>query len=501
MKRRVTGFLIGMLFFSTIIYALNITTENNQGTDNLESVIPSESQLVPQVSSENPESVIPSTTTSDSELLNNTQEQQNNTDNQLYPGNMLSIFFEDSKALSNNFRIDSRGFIELPEVGLINCNGMNLADLREIITKKLSLIYKDTSSLAISKKSNQMYISILGLVTKPGLYLISPGESFQVALQQAGGLSDGAQMNQIQYRHQGKISIINYKKYLDTGDASILPVLSALDEIFIPSSNLLGDIKTPGVLFPKSAQTAANPKNEIKVFGEVSRPGIYSYNQKLSALDYLLQAGGMTQQAATDQIKIIDNETVSIFDLKKYLDTAKNSDIPKVRQGAMIFVPQTISAISKGSMVVYVMGEVQKPGTYGLAHNTSILDAIASAGGPTPSANSNQVRLISSTGSVKYFNLQAFINGKNQNKPPNITSGDMVYISANPVLKEKSWLDLTPGHAIKIIGAVGHPGRYAWSNEMNLMDLISTVGGPTKDADMSHIRVIPNDNSPPWILI
>ena len=71
----------------------------------------------------------------------------------------------------------------------------------------------------------------------------------------------------------------------------------------------------------------------------------------------------------------------------------------------------------------------------------------------------------------------------------------MLFISLYKTdLNEKSWLDIAPNRSIKIIGAVVRPGRYEWAPEMNIMDLISNVGGPTKDADTAHIRIISNDN-------
>ena len=55
-----------------------------------------------------------------------------------------------------------------------------------------------------------------------------------MVLEAAGGLRRSAQLDQIQVqRASGKLKV-NYKAYLDSGDASLLPELVSLVTIFVP---------------------------------------------------------------------------------------------------------------------------------------------------------------------------------------------------------------------------------------------------------------------------
>ncbi|MDA1379018.1 SLBB domain-containing protein [Plesiomonas shigelloides subsp. oncorhynchi] len=41
-----------------------------------------------------------------------------------------------------------------------------------------------------------------------------------------------------------------------------------------------------------------------------------------------------------------------------------------------------------------------------------------------------------------------------------------------------------------VIGQVNKPGRYEWSDEMSLLDLLANAGGPSDKADTSKIQIL-----------
>jgi len=49
------------------------------------------------------------------------------------------------------------------------------------------------------------------------------GATVQQAIQAAGGLVPGAQLDKMQLRRNGKVIPFDYKRYLDTGDAALIP--------------------------------------------------------------------------------------------------------------------------------------------------------------------------------------------------------------------------------------------------------------------------------------
>ena len=418
----------------------------------------------------------------------------NETDENLYPGNLLSFFLYGNDALSKDFRINPRGFINLPEIGQIDTKDQTLSSLKKLTIKKLEVYYKNASGLSVTKKTNEIYIKVMGLVPNPNFYLVYPESTIEMVLQKAGGLSEGAQMNQLQFRHNGKATVFDYKKYLDTGDTTLLPKLAPMDELFVPSAATLGNIKINNQyvgITPNDKKV--NYIEFIKVFGEVNKPGAYSYYPKLTVIDYLMKAGGTTHYAANDQIKVIDNTTSIIFNLKNYLESGKKSELPKISLGATIFVPQLEAAAKEKGSVFYVMGQVQKPGPYELSKDVNFMDALGTAGGPNQYADSRKMHLIKNNGGVEYFDMQMFIDAKTPGNIPKIQSGDVIYIPMKTDINEKSWLDVNPKRAVKVIGGVMQPGRYEWSDEMSLLDILAHAGGPTKLGDTSNIRIISNE--------
>ena len=97
-----------------------------------------------------------------------------------------------------------------------------------------------------------------------------------------------------------------------------------------------------------------------------------------------MRAGGVTRFAGVEQIRVITQGNPKLFDLKKYLDTGDNSLLPNIAKGTTIFVPKQEEEIKSGSNMVYVMGEVSRPGAYEGKKGATFMDILANAGGPHP---------------------------------------------------------------------------------------------------------------------
>lgn len=280
----------------------------------------------------------------------------------LQAGNEVILVLPGEKKISANYLLDQKGQIALPEVGLISLQGMSITEAEATLREKLSHYYKHAKQVRLSRKSNDIYIQVLGFVNKPGHYLIHNDSNIQIAINKAEGLKPGAQMDKIKLLHGDKAILVNYKQYLDSGNPKLLPKLQAGDKIFVPSSKLLGNVTVNSQFLPvANTGDASDLMSSIKVFGEVHKPGAYQYNKNMSALDYLLKAGGVTRYAGVDQIRMIDEDVPYPFNLKEFLNTGNTKYMPLVKAGATIFVPQRTEEVRSGSRTVYVMGQVQKP--------------------------------------------------------------------------------------------------------------------------------------------
>jgi len=406
-------------------------------------------------------------------------------------GDVLQIEIPGEIDFEKPFQVKRDGTLKLPEIGNVSIIGKTLTQANKDLAKLLGEEYRAINNFKVYLIERRVPIQVLGFVKVPGMIDLPEDGNIQMALQQAGGAKAGAQLDRIQLNRQGKVTIFDYKKYLDTGDFSILPTIEPLDVVFVPASPLIGNVQMD---FDAATLSASGDGSEaetaIKVFGEVLRPGVFSFKEGNTVVDMLMRAGGVTRYAGVEHIRVINNGSPELFDLKTYLDTGDASHMPTIMPGSTLFVPIQEEEVKSGLRTVYVMGEVFKPGAYEAPAGTKFFDILANAGGPTRFAESRKIRIIRVTGEVDAFDLQAYTEGLTQVTTPTVSPGDAIFVPEKTDMNEKSWLKITPDRSIRIMGAVKKPGRYEWGDEMSFLDILAHAGGPTQDADMSQVRVL-----------
>ncbi|MCG9557805.1 SLBB domain-containing protein [Vibrio kanaloae] len=406
-------------------------------------------------------------------------------------GDLIQVNLPGEVTLNTGFQVDKRGRITLPEVGTIFVAGYDNDQLNQVVLEALASAYKDLTNASVYVKEQQIIIAVQGYVEKPGEYTLSLGSSIQMALYAAGGLRPGAQLDKLILKRGAGKTEFNYKRFLDSGDESTLPTLQSLDSLFVPASPLVGNIEQEfDAAKLANSGDSADSRNAIKVFGEVNAPGSFTYKENTDLVDVLMRSGGVTRYAGVEQIRVISNNTPTLFNLKRYLDSGDESLLPALQPGSTIFVPKQEEEIKSGANTVYVMGEVAAPGAFEGKKDATFMDILANAGGPTRFAESRQIRVIKSNGRVLKFDLAAYTEGISDSDPPSIQAGDAIFVPEKTDMNEKSWLKITPDRAVNVIGEVNRPGRIEWSDEMNFMGLLAHVGGPTLRADTSKIEVV-----------
>lgn len=408
-------------------------------------------------------------------------------------GDLVQINLPGEASLNKGFQVDKRGRINLPEIGPVFVAGYNETQLQNVITDNLKTVFRDVSNARVFIKQQQLLISVQGYVVKPGEYTLPSGSNIQMFLYEAGGLRAGAQLDKIIVKRGNKSIEFDYKRFLDTGDDSKLPALESLDVLFVPASPLVGNIEQEfDAAKLANSGDSADSARAIKVFGEVNAPGSFTYKPNTTLVDVVMRAGGVTRYASVEQIRVITNNMPIMFNLKRYLDTGDQSLLPEILPGATIFVPKQEEEIKAGANVVYVMGEVAHPGAYEGKKGASFMDILANAGGPTRFAESRQIRVIKADGGVINFDLTAHTEGLSNQRVPAVGPGDAIFVPEKTDMNEKSWLKVAPSRAVAVMGEVVRPGRIEWSDEMDLIDLIAHVGGPTRRADTSKIEISNN---------
>lgn len=158
--------------------------------------------------------------------------------------------------------------------------------------------------------------------------------------------------------------------------------------------------------------------NQVSVLGQVNRPGRYpleSGSTKLSEL--LAQAGGIVPVGGSDIVVVAGKRDGKPF--RKEIDFAQvfaaggNAEDVVLENGDAIWVDR--------APMIYIYGEVQRPGALRLERDMTVLQALAGAGGLTLRGTERGVRLNRRDASGQMQVLQPGLNDKLQ-------ANDIVYI-------------------------------------------------------------------------
>lgn len=130
----------------------------------------------------------------------------------------------------------------------------------------------------------------------------------------------------------------------------------------------------------------------VSVMGEVNHPGVYSPLAARRLFDLFLAAGGLSQRASR-------TVTIQHADDKQPADTITlNADLMATPETNVTLKPGDSVIVSRAG-VVYVIGEVNRPGEFVISagSNMTALQVLAMAAGPSRYASLGKVKLMHKT--------------------------------------------------------------------------------------------------------
>jgi polysaccharide export outer membrane protein len=220
--------------------------------------------------------------------------------------------------LTTTARVSGDGVINFPLVGVIEVQGLTVAQISEKLSAMLSdgYVVDPHVSVFIEEFKSKKTI-IMGQVKNPGIYALSGHTSFLELLSKAGGLAKDAGEKAIIKRRAGpadtneKIITIDLKRLVEAGDTSLDVALMDNDNIYIVKA---------GVFY---------------ITGEVKKPDAYKYEEGTTVIKAVTMAGGFTDKASTSRARIIRK-----VDGKEQLIEKVEMDEP-VLQDDIIVVPES----------------------------------------------------------------------------------------------------------------------------------------------------------------
>jgi len=131
------------------------------------------------------------------------------------------------------------------------------------------------------------------------------------------------------------------------------------------------------------------------------------------------------------------------------------------------------------------------PGRYSLTGKTTILQALARAGGPTDQANLRQINVRRKNGKAITVNLNKTITQGDLSQNVVLDGGDTVMV---PPLAED------PRNRVYVFGEVRNPGVYPTKGDITVMEALALSGGFEQRAVLGSAKILRGDMTKPEVI-
>ena len=440
--------------------------------------------------------------------------------------------------------ISPKGYLTIAGVGPIKLSGMTVTQATKRAKDVLSKYYSGSSITLSLANTRSVKVEIVGEVVTPGSYTLSAFSTLFNALYMAGGISDLGSLRDIKVYRNGKVvSSIDVYDYIMNGNNKGNIRLQDNDLIIVSPYeavvNIQGKVKRPMMYEMKAQESLANllkytggltgdaydrnirvirksgreysvhtvmkdsfssfnladgdsiyvdsiiPRfsNMVEIKGAVFHPGMYEVNENIkTVLDLIDAADGLYEdaflaRAVMHRRKANRRLEVLSIDLEGIID-GRVPDI-ELRKEDVLYIPSVNDM--RGQETMKISGEVNYPGVYEFAENTTLEDFVLQAGGLTNVASTAKIDVYR-----RIYN------------PKSLEGGDTITEVYCFSLKEGFVIDGTPGFelapfdevhvrkspinnlikSVTVDGAVNFKGDYAMnSHNYRLSELVKDAGG------------------------
>lgn len=381
------------------------------------------------------------------------------TNYQLGPDDELILDIYGYSEATYKLKVSPEGSIRIPLLGPVQVSGLTIEQARKKITSQLTSIYSGISNgnttVSITLGNiRSIKINILGEVNMPGSYTLPSLATAFNALYASGGPNKNGSFRNIKLIRNGKtIATIDVYEFL-----------------------VKGDVKGNMRLMDQDILKIGAYDNRIELSGEVKRQGYYEVAKNETLKDIIGFAGGFTNEAYTDKIKVIRN-------------TSKEksvADVPNEMFG--MFVPKSGDVFEIGKILnrfenrVEIRGAVFRPGQYALENGLTLSKLIKKADGLKEDAFTSRAIIYrlkdDNTSEVISFDVKEVIAG---NKDIKLNREDIVEINSKLALREE--------YVITILGEILRPGKYPFAENARVEDIIIASGGLKENASRKKIEI------------
>lgn len=441
------------------------------------------------------------------------------------------------------------GTINIDNYGPVNVDGLTVAQANQRLRSTLGRRFSGSNIRLTVGQTKTITVDVMGEVKVPGTYTLSAFSTVFNALYMAGGTNEIGTLRNIKvYRKGRQISTCDIYDYILNGNMKGNVRLTSGDVIIVGPYeclvNVTGKVKRPMYYEMKSKEsvgtlikyaggftgdayqgnvrlmrksggelsvysiddfernsfqladgdsvsvdsTLQRYRNMVEIKGAVMRPGKYQMDGNITTIRQLIEAaGGVSEDAflnrgfihrmkADRTLEVVDVDVKGLLDHTIADVALKNEDV--------FYIPS--KKVMQEERTLTIQGEVNYPGVYNYAENTSLETLILQAGGLKDAASLVKVDVSRRMRDNKSHTEQSQIA---QSFSFSLKEGFVVDGTPGFILQpfDEVYVRRSPGYVeqqhVKIEGEISFSGTYVLNNKgMRLSDLVKKAGGLTKEA-------------------
>lgn len=241
------------------------------------------------------------------------------------PRDTVQISVFQLSELNTTAQVSETGTIRMPVIGEVRAAGLTVPELRESLEEILSqYVTNPDVNVTIQNYRSQVFY-LLGAVGSAGAHIMDGPTTLLEALARAGGVSEE--------NAEGTVRILR-KGFIKE------PIEIDLFELLYEGNPAFNIQLQPG----DTVHVVPKPSYTIYIYGAVGSGGAFQVRHELSLLQAITMAGGLTDRAAKDRIKVIrkkEDGTKEILEVsfEKILQ-GDAEDVP-LQPDDMVIVPET----------------------------------------------------------------------------------------------------------------------------------------------------------------
>lgn len=216
----------------------------------------------------------------------------------------------------------------------------------------------------------------------------------------------------------------------------------------------------------------------VFVLGEARNAGSYTVSSLTTITNALYVSGGIKRTGSLRKIQHKrDGKLIGELDLYDLLLQGDTSDDNRLQPGDVIFIPPVGDRVG-------IDGEVYRPALYELKNGTNLQELVNLAGGLTPQAYPQLVRIERNNDDFLRIIAEANLTTP-KGKQAKVRPGDRIEVA--------SISDIT-GQYVEVKGAATRPGRYAWVPGMRVSSVIRSLDNDLlREADKRYAAIVRTD--------